>query len=194
MINLYVGYYEDPNPRRNTELLECVHQNINNPYINYVIIESQDRLKYNDFFKFINEYSLNTDVNVIANLDIYLDYSTCHFMNKIKPKEVFALCRWDKVKNGSIRFANRPDSQDTWVFRGHITGVDCDFHLGYAGCDNRVARVFSDAKWKVSNPSKTIKTIHVHNSNIRNYRVRNKNTLVVKGKYLTLPPTDLNGV
>lgn len=191
-INLFVGYYEDKNPNRNKEFQECVRRNIQNSHINFVIIESQERLKYNDFFKIINEYSDPKDVNVIANLDIYLDPSTCHLMERIKPKEMFALCRWDQDKKQNIKFLNRPDSQDTWVFRGHIN-VNCDFYMGYAGCDNRLAKVFADAGWKVTNPSKSIKTVHVHASNIRNYKPGKRNKLVVPGPYLTLPPTTLEG-
>ena len=190
-INVFAGYYEDPNPKRNIELQECVVRNIENTLINYVLIESKDRLKYNDFFKVINEYSSISDVNVITNLDIYIDQETCHLMNRIKEKQMFALCRWEKDRSGRIVFANRPDSQDAWVFRGHVTGVNCDFHLGYAGCDNRVAKVFEDHGWSVTNPSKSIKTIHIHTSNVRNYLSGNKRTLVVPGPYLTISPTEI---
>lgn len=189
-INVFVGYYKDKNEIRNEELIECMRYNINNPYINYVLIESDERMKYNDYFKIINSYSDNNDVNVIMNLDIYLDPECCHLLERIKPREVFALCRWEKQTNGDLKFADRPDSQDVWVFRGHID-MNVDFYLGYAGCDNRIAKVFADAGWNVTNPSRTIKTIHVHSSNIRNYKPGRHNTMVVEGPYLTLPPTTL---
>lgn len=189
-INMYVGYYEDSDSMRNDELQECIRNNVSNTSINYVMINSKDRLKYNDFFRIINSYSDKEDVNVIANLDIYLDSATCHLMERIKEREVYALCRWDKKVDGSVKFCNRPDSQDTWVFRGHVE-VNVDFCIGYAGCDNRIAKIFSDVGWKVTNPSKSIKTIHVHNSNIRNYRRGNKNILTVPGPYLTISPSEL---
>jgi hypothetical protein len=192
-INVFTGYYEDNNPTRNEELLECIRQNILNPYINYVLIESDKRMKYNEYFKIINEYSDPNDVNIIMNLDIYLDPCTCHLLERIKPREMFALCRWERKKDGQIKFADRPDSQDVWVFRGYID-VNCDFYIGYAGCDNRIAKIFSDIGWRVTNPGKSIKTIHVHSSNIRNYKPGKHNTMVVEGPYLTLPPTSLEGM
>lgn len=191
-VNLFVGYYEDKNSKRNAELQECVQRNIQNPLINYVIIESQDRLKYNDFFRFINSYSAPDDINIIANLDIYLDEKTCPLFNCVRPKEIFALCRWERNRSGDIVFANRPDSQDVWAVKGHINGINGDFYMGWAGCDNRIAKVFADAGWKVSNPSKSIKTIHIHSSNIRNYKPGKRNKLVVPGPYLTIPPTTLD--
>lgn len=190
-INVFAGYYKDKYPNRNKELLECMHKNILNPYINYVLLDYPDRLKYNDYFRIINSYTDPNDVNIIMNLDIYLDPNTCHLLERIKPLEMFALCRWEKQSNGEIQFANRPDSQDVWVFRGPIN-VDVDFYIGYAGCDNRIAKVFTDAGWKVTNPSKSIKTIHVHSSNIRNYTPGRNNTMVVPGPYLTLTPTTLD--
>lgn len=192
-INVFVGYYEDKNEERNKELQECVRQNIENPYINYVMIESEDRMKYNDFFRFMNSYSGPNDVNVIANFDIYFDVETSSLLESIKKGEMYALCRWEKTRNGSLKFANRPDSQDVWAFRGYVD-VDVDFHIGYAGCDNRIAKVFADAGWKVRNPSKSIKTVHVHNSGVRNYKVGKRNTLVVPGPYLTLTPTTLEEI
>jgi hypothetical protein len=189
-INVFVGYYQDKNQTRNDELMECMRCNINNPYINYVLIESDERMKYNDYFRIINAYSDPNDVNVIMNLDIYLDPESCSLLEKIKPKEMFALCRWEKQPNGELKFADRPDSQDAWVFRGYID-INVDFHLGYAGCDNRLAKVFADAGWKVTNPSRTIKTIHIHSSNIRNYKPGKHNKMMVEGPYLTLTPTIL---
>lgn len=189
-INVFTGFYEDQHKVRNDELLECMRRNILNPYINYVLINVPRRMKYNEYFNIINSYSDPNDVNVIMNLDIYLDPETCHLLEVVKPREMFALCRWEKKSDGSIRFADRPDSQDVWVFRGHIN-VDCDFYLGYAGCDNKIAKVFSDAGWVVKNPSKSIKSVHVHSSNIRNYKPGKHNTMVVEGPYSTLPPTEL---
>jgi hypothetical protein len=192
MINIFVNYYEDNNNKRNKELIKCLYKNINNPLFNFIMIESKDRLKYNDFFKIINVYSDNDDINVISNLDIYFD-ETVSLMNNIKHNELYALCRWEEIEENNIKFANRPDSQDVWAFRGHVN-IDCNFHLGYAGCDNRIAKIFDDNGWKVLNPSKSIKTIHVHNSNVRNYKKGHTNVYVVPGPYLTLPPQSMEEI
>jgi hypothetical protein len=192
MINVFVNYYEDGNNNRNQELLKCINNNINNFLFNFVMLESKNRLTYNDFFRFINIYSCDNDINVISNLDIYFD-ETIYLMNNIRKNELYALCRWEELGENNIKFSNRPDSQDVWAFRGYVN-IDCNFCLGYAGCDNRVAKVFADNGWKVLNPSKSIRTIHVHNSNVRNYRIGYTNIHVVPGPYLTLPPTTLEEI
>jgi len=43
-----------------------------------------------------------------------------------------------------------------------------DFTLGIAGCDNKIAHLLNK-HYTLKNPSLSIKTYHLHNTNIRNY-------------------------
>ena len=111
----------------------------------------------------------------------------------MKPNQVFCLCRWDLKNDGQLKFGARPDSQDSWLIKGPVKNVNGDFCLGFVGCDNRIMYEFKKSGYEVSNPGKSIKSIHVHNSNIRNYKARGRQrkNFEVKGPYLTLTPTEL---
>lgn len=190
MINLYVNYYKDTSFDRQKELDICLQKNICNPLINVLVLESQSKMKYSDFFNIINTYTGPDDINAICNSDIYLD-DTISVVNGMDSKEAFALCRWDLAQNGTIKFNSRPDSQDTWIFKGKILNVFGDFCLGFPGCDNRIAYEMQKAGYRVSNPAKTIRTIHVHLSNVRNYSVKGKQRAeaTIPGPYKTMGPT-----
>jgi len=61
-------------------------------------------------------------------------------------------------------------SQDVWIFNNKINkSINADFSLGVLGCDNRLSFLLNESGYNVTNPSKTIRCIHRHNSNIRNY-------------------------
>lgn len=187
-INVYTNYYNETKEKRRVEIERCVQENFNNKYINFIPIESQKRMSFNDFFRYSNEYCSDDDINIVSNLDIFFD-KTILTTNSIRKGEFWCLARWDMRKDGSIVHANRPDSQDVWVYRGKIR-LNAPFEMGKMGCDNRLAYVANEFGLKVSNPSMSIKCIHLHNSNIRNYRRKNEADLV-QGPYLTIPPTAL---
>ena len=187
MIRLFYNYYQDDNPIRRKEIDFCFKKNLENKIVNTIIIESQTKLTYNDFFEKINKTITNDDdINIICNSDIFLD-DTIELANKIQDKQVFALSRWDWYENQAPVFFHRQDSQDTWIFRGPAININGSFTLGKRGCDNRIAYEFQRAGYQVINVGKTIKTFHVHNSNIRNYSFND----VVPGPYLSPEPTDL---
>lgn len=183
MINLFFNFYREKNPTRAKEIDLCINRNLANPLLNVIMISSQERLTYNNFFQIINNYSEDTDVNIISNSDIYFDNSI-QLVNEMKDNEAFALGRWSLNSSNKINFDNRVDSQDAWVFKGKIRDIQGNFCLGYLGCDNRIAFEIEKVGYRLSNPSKTIKIVHVHSSNIRNYHIDNKN----KHKNLVPPP------
>lgn len=186
MINLFYNYYKTTNEKRQKEIDFCLNKNLSNKNLNVIIIESQEALTYNYFFNQINKITDSEDINIISNSDIFLDDSILH-CNDIKNNECYALCRWEYKSQSIITFANRVDSQDVWIFRGRVNNINGDFTLGKPGCDNRIAYEIKQAGYNIKNPSKTIKTYHVHNSNIRNYNIKNYKQQVVPGPYLTLP-------
>ena len=191
-INLYLNYYFEKNIKRRVELDTCVAKNLKNPHLNVILFESNDRVKYSHFFKMINSYTAPDDINIISNLDIYFDNSVTKF-KEMSAEQAFVLGRWDIQKDGKLKFANRPDSQDAWIFKGKVkSNLNGDFYLGWLGCDNRFCHEINKAGYKVSNPCKNIKAIHVHSSMIRNYKAkgRQRKSNEVPGPYMTLTPCD----
>lgn len=199
MINLFTSYYIT-DPKRQKELDECLEKNIENKCIDnvYLLIEQhieinkpkvkavliKSRPTFNVFFELINTLTGPEDHNVIANSDIYVDESVCDATQRLPFSVCWALTRYD-VNGDSVKFLNRPDSQDTWLIRGHVNNVKADFTMGTPGCDNSLAYLFSRAGYKVQNPSLSIKTYHVHNSGVRSYDPNRK----VPEPYLLITPT-----
>lgn len=186
MINLFINHYTDAHVNRNDELLKCLALNISNKHIDNIfcicnnegdsplldgdrvsVLILKSRPTYNAFFQIIAKYTKQEDWNIIANTDIYFDSTITHIHKYNKPNILLALTRWE-VTGTQIQFLNRADSQDTWIFKGHPK-VNCDFTMGVAGCDNVLADRFHKAGWMVINPSRTIKTYHLHISNVRHY-------------------------
>jgi len=186
MIRLMYNYYKDKVPARKQEIDFCLNKNLANNHMNMVILESSAKPTYDYFFEKINSLTGPDDINIICNSDIFFD-NTIALVNKIKHGEMWALTRWEWQSPNKIKFINRADSQDVWITRGKINNVYGDFTLGIRGCDNRIAHEFQKANYKVSNPSHSVKTYHVHNCGIRNYTMAD----VVSPPYLIVPPITL---
>ena len=134
---------------------------------------------------------------VFANTDIYLDSSWRSVWSVNLENTLLALLRWEEGEQGSepTIFGPRSDSQDSWVI--HSDSVlsrswDLDaFNIpfGKSGCDNAVLIPFLKHKFKISNPAMTLRTIHVHQSEIRTYI---KSDLVDKPIYMYVDPTGIH--
>lgn len=221
VVNLFLNFYVDPNLGRQCELDESLHNNINNSHIDtihifvdelaydYIIknfeninkfnfIIQDKRPTYSDYFITTRQYP--DDINIITNADIYFD-DTFKIL-KYLPWDTdtcFALSRWDKKYIGDtgefeLIHYDVECSQDCWVFFGKVKcDITVDFTCGILGCDNKVAYHLSKSGYKVLNPSKTIKCIHTHNSNHRNY-VRDENCKTfyrIPDPYLFIPTSEL---
>lgn len=184
MICLLIPYYRDKKKARRKEIDLCLQKNLSNSAIDLVvavcdqpltvkpnkklsIINIGRRQKYKDFFELGS--AINPDgINILSNADIYFKKEDILQISKIDYTDtVLALSRWDVHKNGPATHHNHKDSQDTWIWKGKINAYG-DFELGRAGCDNVIAYELAK-NYNVVNPSNTIKTYHVHSSNIRNY-------------------------
>jgi len=115
-----------------------------------------------------------------------------NIMNK---NMLLSLLRWEYSENPKINII-RSDCQDTWIWVGKMKELDyCDFYLGKLGCDNRIAWEFKNKGYNLRNPCNLIKTYHVHNTNVRNYKEtlvgqkeHNENKDVVEKPYYYVNP------
>lgn len=205
MTNLFYNYYKSENIDRQKELDFCLQKNINNNLINKIYIFSSKKVEnvsnkcqiinferptFLDLFKFINTVTNNDDINIIINSDIYLD-ETLNLIKNINNK-ILCLTRYDVLSNNKIQFFNSTCSQDTWIFKGKIKEInEANFTQGIAGCDNVIAHLFEKHGYEVINPSLTIKTYHLHNSDCRTYIKDGKVLYRLPPPYKLLKPTIL---
>lgn len=203
---LFINWYNEKNQKRAGELIECLNKNCECKAIDFVInisdvqaphpkvIQSKyiPRLTFADYFHCINATVTDNDISIIANLDIYFD-ETLSAVKQMKKDDAYALTRYD-VDGDKTTFFNRTDSQDVWIFKGKIKPVnDAEFYLGIPGCDNAIADRLQRAGYNVTNPSLTVKTYHLHSSNIRNYMNAKGQSVVkpVSRPYKLLTPWEI---
>jgi len=200
-VNLFISYYKDKTEERQRELDFCINKNINAGFYSIqVLVSTQDiivsdklilhvgyeRPTFNDFFKIMSKPEFSNDINILANTDIFFDDLSQIINYGLCENTCLALSRWDYPKDGNATHFDRVDSQDTWIFYGSpkiMTSID--FILGKGGCDNRLAYELQQCGYNVINPSKTIKTYHYHNSNLRTWNEIGKP--IVPPPYLLLP-------
>lgn len=205
MVRILINYYIDSDADRNNELLLCLEENCGNSEVDEVCcftdvdtpkfdsvtkINFVGRPSFQDFFQYINKVAEPNDISIICNSDIFLWAKDVSLIkHNLKTNECYALSRYDFNHNGGPTLFDRADSQDTWVFRGKIdVPKSCQYHLGKAGIDNAIAERLNSAGYEVKNPSKSIKTYHVHTTNIRRYNP----TDAVEKPYLLITPHKLN--
>ena len=163
-IRLFISRYKERSTKRAEEIRICHDKNkYIFPYIGYINDEGK-RTTYQDVFDRIN-FHIDRDgldgISVVANSDIYFD-ETIKLCSKITQDECYALTRYNVLGEEKIEFEDTPGSQDVWIFRGKIKDGNFDIPMGIPGCDNRIAHELSEAGYKLYNPSKAIKTYHLH--------------------------------
>ena len=172
-INLFVQVYQSDNEARQKELDTCLKNNkslnINGvPYFN--IIEITERLTFNQMFKLTEQYP--DRINIIANSDIYFN-ETILAVRFIKENQCLALSRWDIRGSNAILF-DRKDSQDVWIFNGAVKCNGGNYYLGIPGCDNKIAWELKQSGYQISNPSKSIHALHLHQTEYRTYTPKDR--------------------
>jgi hypothetical protein len=216
-IYLIQQYYVAPQTSRRREIKLALEMNIACPYIDKIILLNEKpmelpasdkiteviinrRLTYLDVMKHI-KYNVPKDTHVIfSNSDIYMDSTLRQLYSLDMDKKFLSLLRYDVASdyNGITSaepklFGPRPDSQDTWiVWSSSIdfepSEADFGFSFGIPGCDNAITVSMLRKRFAVANPALSIKTYHIHSSNVRNY---NASDVIDKPVFLYVEPTGI---
>ena len=206
---LVTEYFKSDYDERDKEVLTCLQNNIESklfkkiivlceketPSINIDnnidIIITNKRSTFKNVFEYVNKNCPN-EIVVISNNDIYFDKTLLKLRSFNMKNKCLALLRYDVLEDDKISLfgkGRQTDSQDTWIIQTPINiPDDCDFYFGIPGCDGRICHLLSQY-YEVLNPCYDIKSYHLHNSNIRNYKI--KNIKEIEGKKLYLPPIRL---
>ena len=156
------------------------NDNITFDHNKVVIKKVQNRTRFSDFLPYLDP----SEINIISNNDIDFSMSfNLYNLAFLSKSDIYCLTRWESSK--LIFRKNEGDSQDAWIFRGNPSPWEsCSFFIGFPGCDNRIAYEFFSKGYRVFNPSKSIKTFHIHFSNKRNYTEFDR----LHGNYLNIKP------
>ena len=206
-------YFKHPLPKRARELWTALERNCACPYVDRVLLLNETaglevpksdkiqvevlgaRLTYADVLKTIQDRVPANTFVVFGNSDIWLDASLRALWSlRMRERRLFlSLLRWEDGVNGDapVLFGPRADSQDTWIVAKEtvdfeVTEEDFGFPFGKPGCDNAINVAMLRKKCVVANPAYTVKTYHLHASNVRNY---NPQDILYKPVYMYLNPT-----
>lgn len=157
------------------------------------VVRIEKRPNYRELFDIAE--ALNPEgINIVCNTDIFYLPADIKRLKKVTwDNRVLALSRWDVQKKGNPILYTHPDSQDSWIFKGALKNVDCDFKIGIPGCDNKIAYEIDQAEYEISNPSVTIKSYHQHLTGLHNYIKDNKVIERIPPPYKLLPLCSFNG-
>lgn len=192
-ISLFMPYFRPAQAERRAELERCLAENRKNLSIDQIYLMVDDdadvdisdgrvtviamdrRVTYQDWIRFTEQYCPE-HISVLANADIFFDHTLVHLKELFEadPTGFMALSRYE-LKEGETSLHPNPHwSQDVWAYYpAKGTNPDRDhrlnFPLGVPRCDNKVAYVFSVYGHAVYNPCRQVRSIHVHESGLRNY-------------------------
>ncbi|CAM9618058.1 unnamed protein product [Sphacelaria rigidula] len=147
------------------------------------VVELGRRMTFRDAIEYANGH-LTGEVVALANSDIFFDQSLARLGDPATldmTSRVFALGTWQSTltvdQGGAIMdatvggvnatFLPRVDSQDAWIFRSPLKEsvlALAGFEMGRPRCDGRLARVFMDAGYVVTNPALSIVAHHLHSA------------------------------
>ena len=208
-IYLIQQYYVPSRVVRRNEIKLALQKNIECEYIDKIILLNETkcelpqsdkiqqivighRLTYLDVFAHIKSSVPADTIVAFSNSDIYLDETLRQLYSVDLERKFLALLRYDVSDKGEIKlFGPRPDSQDTWILWSSsvdftLSPDDFGFNFGIPGCDNTITITMLRKKFAVVNPALTIRTYHLHSSNIRNYQVSD---VIDKPAFLYVEPT-----
>ena len=205
-------YYQPTKSQRAKEINQSLEKNIECTSIDKIILLNEKiysdiptsskieqvnighRLKYYDVLNYIKTSVPKDTFVVFSNSDIYMDSTLTQLYNIDLNMKFLALLRYDVQLEGEpILFGPRADSQDTWIvwsssIHFDVTEADFGFNFGVSGCDNALTVAMLKKKFVVSNPAYSIKTYHLHNSNIRTYITTD---VIDKPLFLYVEPTGI---
>ena len=205
-------YFKHASNRRSREIFNCLERNVhcqtidhilllneqeyssipNNPKIQTVMM--QGRMTYYDAMVLAKERVPPGDIVVLANADIYFD-TTLSFLWQIDMEGrrlCLSLLRWEGGKDSApVMYGPRADSQDSWIVSRNslnfdLTKEEFGIPFGKSCCDNAFSLLMMRKKYLVVNPAYSIRTIHMHASNIRTYDAKE---VEYRPHYLYVDPT-----
>jgi hypothetical protein len=137
------------------------------------IIEVGKKPQYSDFFKYIID-NLANKICMITNADIFLYECDNNLINMLKENKIaYALTRHEYNMSHPL-IDNYQGSHDSYIFNSSfidnsIINNDTNFYQNYPGIETHIIRALCDLGFRVLNPCKQIKIVHLHQTDLRNH-------------------------
>ena len=200
-IHVFTQFYRPKDEQRWDEVRSCLEKNASNPQIDvlHVLYERKEDLKFVTrsrriafsplverltYSKWLNlSMQLDAgDVSLLINSDIYLDETLTVLRDShsqlVRHKVFLALTRYNPVGKLLLLNKNPHWTQDVWGLTVPEQPFDkallqeTAFDLGQPGCDNKIAYVMHSYGFRVTNPCRKLRSIHLHAEETRRYDSR----------------------
>ncbi len=187
---LVISLYDEKNEFRFNELKTVLLLNILNPYIKKIAVLYEKKLGlfdeilndnkidvyvvnkrpiYDDYFEICNT-NYNNEICMVANSDIIFT-ETIHNIESMDKNEIFCLTRYNIINyemnkeyfEATYCYMRNNASQDVWIFKSPIKKMNIDLLPGTFTCDSFLNAYFVKQKYKYSNISDEILTLHLQN-------------------------------
>ena len=189
-------YSSDLDVSRSKELEECLTKNLENPDVDkiHLFLDDDDALnrlneisgfsekivvacigikpKYDDFFRYIID-NLHGQICMITNADIYLYECEYRLIESVKTEKIcYSLSRHEHDLSHP-QIDQYYGSHDCYIFNSlfideKIINAHTNFHQNCPGIESQIVKNFCDHGFKVYNPCKQIKIVHLHKTQLRN--------------------------
>lgn len=179
---LYTTFYRDRHPERRMELDLSLAMNATafdrvrvlsegvprKPSGNVEWRMSPDRQTYAMVLEWIAEDALSDEISVISNCDIIIPPASVELIRRyLVAGEMWCLARYEIGHAGESALHDVDFSQDVWIIRGKPRAIVGQYPFGIPGCENHFAREMNEAGYQLSNPSRSVKTFHMHWTGLR---------------------------
>lgn len=188
---LMTSLYNETDPIRILEYLECLSRNLWNHAIAEVVVfydtsgddgpcrilefldtvavrveRIDSRPTFGTFFGYANERYPGRRI-IVGNGDIYFDASLALLDDYDLSGKFLCLSRWDILTTGQVQFTAWDFSQDVWIFETPLREFPAEIPVGVLGCDESIAWAAEHSGLTVANPSRSVKAYHMHVSGVR---------------------------
>ena len=201
---LLTEYFKPKSARRFSEYLYTLHENIENKFIDKIILFVSDNARLNfesnkiqiialdqrPTFQYMIDYCNQNfdDICILGNSDIIFDDSLSLITKQHLKNTAYGISRRELQDDYSIKerpYQHLHTSQDAWIFLPKlILNPSANFTFGTKGCDLRISSIIKESGYDIKNPYGKIILKHFH---LTEYRTYNDNALI-SGRYHTLPP------
>ena len=182
---------------RSAELESCLLKNLSSPHVEklHLFVDDNDALTrlnelsnhsdkiavidvgkkptYSDFFRYILE-NMPDKICMITNADIYLHEVDDALITRLSTQKLmYALTRYEYDMSSPL-IDPYHGSHDAYIFNsafidGGIINEHTEFYQNVLGIESRVVKTFCDIGFRVLNPCRQIKIVHLHKTELRNY-------------------------
>jgi hypothetical protein len=182
---------------RSKEIEDCLIKNLKNPIVDkiHLFVDDEHALrrlneisnnsekifiisiglkpKYNDFFNYIIE-NIQNEICMITNADIYIHECEINLIKRLKKEKIcYALTRYEHDMSHPL-IDTYCGSHDCYIFNSsfidkQIINKHTDFLQNVLGIESRIIKTFCDKGFRVYNPCRQIKIVHLHKTQLRNH-------------------------